>query len=426
MRPSHMRILVASVFAALVAACATQPVVDAVPSTSQGGPASSVPLSPTSTVQVSGPGDPIGELAVARRRWMEAGSDSYSYRYLDDCGECDQLAERSLVVWDGEVSDPLGMAVSVDQAFDLIEEALASDRNVEVSYDPELGYPLDLWIDREARAYDGGTHLVFSSVELGLPGEDTALESHRQARDRWQAARPDAYEYASAVVCDCDFQVQMRTRVVDGLVSEFETRTPEPTDVSFSPLTIDQMFGDVEAMLTVETVDGGYRVTGSALYDDRYGHPVWIGLDLEPVEPESGTDPPLPDRLVLMITAFEPLELSPSGDLTDARARWEAAGLDSYSFDVVFHDVEAADFTETFTVEVVEARVVSVLQNGYDFGAEGVEGIGTIPDLFDQIESAQSAGGSAEVTYDTELGYPSVIVFGLGSGGTAVSVTLRR
>ena len=233
----------------LVAACGSQPG-DIIATGSTNAPpdatvASTEPPSSTATTLPGEVRDVEAEFEAARARWEAAGLDTYSYRFLDDCGECEQLPVQSAVVWEGEVLDPLRRVASVDEAFALIERALSQGTEVEATFDPELGYPTDLWIDREARAYDGGIHLMFSALEPGLPGDPASLDEHRMARVRWEGAGLMSYEYSSAVVCDCEYQVSMHTTVVDGRVVEFESRTPEPTDITFSPLTITQMFDDV-------------------------------------------------------------------------------------------------------------------------------------------------------------------------------------
>ena len=313
---------------------------------------------------------------------------------------------------------------SVEEAFALIEHAVLQGTDVDVTFDPELGYPTDLWIDREARAYDGGIHLVFGALEPGLPGEAASLEDHRTARIRWEEAGLTSYEYSSAVICDCEYQVSMHTTVVDGLVTDFESRTPEPTDITFSPLTIAQMFDDVEAFLTGEDFPNeGISVTGSALYDEEYGYPTWIGLDIEVTDPELAAEAGLPSRLVMTVSDLQPLTLDPGSDLEAARAKWDAAGFDDYAFDVVFHDITAADYSETFTVRVDSGVIVSVSENGYEDPPADVE-VPTIEELFDTLENWQLEGRAFEAIYDSGLGYPVLVV--TDDPGGSVSISLHR
>jgi hypothetical protein len=412
------------VTALLGAACASQPVSDGSQTPSTPSTPATTPTSTSNPPSQTAEG-PKADLAMARDRWAAAGLGTYSYQYLDDCGECDQLPVQTAVVWDGEVLDPLRRIASVEEAFALIDAALARGAEVDVTYDRELGYPADLWIDKEARAHDGGTHLVFSAVESGLPGDPASLERHREARARWDAIGLDSYEFSSAVICDCVYQSTMQTRVVDGLVTEFDFRTPEPVDVTITPLAIAQMFDDVETLLSGEDFeDDGIRVTGSALYDAKYGYPVWIGLAIEVLDPEAAAETGFPSRLVMTVSDLAPIESDPLSEVQQARLEWNAQGLDTYTFDIVFHDVETGDFTDEFTVRVVDDVIVSVTQGGTEFAPEEFE---TIDELFDSIALWQRSGSRVDVIYNTELGYPAVIValHPDGSSGT-LSITLRR
>ncbi len=385
---------------------------------------STVPIiaDPTSTAP---PTDgALEELAAARARWAAAGLQTYTYRFLDDCGECDQLPEQTAVVWDGRVVDPRGRTASVEDAFALIEQAITSGLDIEVAYDPQLGYPAEMWIDREARAYDGGTHLLFSELEPGLPGDEASIDAHRAAWTRWRENGPTAYEYDAQVVCDCEYEAIMHTEVVDGRIASFDFETPRSDEITVSPITIDQLFRDVESMLSGEIIDGT-RVSGSALYDDEWGFPVWIGLDIEVVDLDgSSIDPPLPDRLVFAVSGLAPIGTNGLGDSESARATWDALGRDTYTYEIVFHDMEAAGFSHPLTVEVVAGEIVSVTQNGLEIRVVETE-IPTIDDLFDMISLWTGDGSQVDVIYDIEHGYPSVVVAVHPDGSAfAVSVSL--
>ena len=409
----------------LVTACGSQPGDIITTGSTDPAPDRTVePTEPTETTKADEPEGVAAEFEAARARWQAVGLDTYTYRFLDDCGECERLPEQSVVVWDGTVQDPLRRVSSVEEAFALIEQALSQGADVDVTFDPELGYPKDLWIDREARAYDGGIHLAFSALEPGLPGTPASLEAHRTARIRWQEAALASYEYSSAVICDCEYQVSMRTTVVDGRITDFESRTPEPTDISFSPLTIAQMFDDVEAFLSGEDFpDEGISVTGSALYDEEYGYPTWIGLDIEVTDPELAAEAGLPSRLVMTVSDLQPLTPEPGSDIEKARTKWVAAGFDDYTFDIVFHDIDAGDYTEAFTVRVEAGEIVSVTEGGYEYPPGDVE-VPTIEELFDTLENWRLAGRTFDAIYDVELGYPAVVITDEPEG--SVSISLHR
>ena len=125
------------------------------------------PLAPTTTTA-----DPAATLTAARGRWEASGLDTYHFVFEDDCGECMPTEPRLVVVREGEPEDLLDP--TVERLFDTITAAVNAGSSVEVSYDRELGFPTDIWIDREARAYDGGTHWLVSDLVEGLPGPETS------------------------------------------------------------------------------------------------------------------------------------------------------------------------------------------------------------------------------------------------------------
>lgn len=374
------------------------------------------------------PDGPRGELAAARAKWDAENLETYSYRFVDDCGECMAEPAATVAVWDGEVVAPHSRARSVDEAFDLIARAIERGDDVDVEYHPELGYPIDLWIDREARAYDGGTHLLFDDLAPGLPGSDATLTAHEQAWQRWRDAGVDSYDYRSAVICDCAYAARMWTRVVNGLITDFDMQTDDDR-VQVSAITVDSIFDDLVGILAGEDAPNGYSVAGSALYHEELGYPVWIGLDMAVVDPDAvGDDPPFPPRLVITIDELTERVPDPDIDLADARARWASAGLESYTFDIVFHDIVEADVAESFTVVVEENEIVAISDpdGGYEYPPEDVLAL-TVEGLFEWIEQYRLEGATVDVIYDVTHGFPAVITATRPEGWSQViSLDLHR
>ena len=135
---------------------------------------------------------PADEYTQARALWRDAGLTTYRYTFEDDCGECAPPGPIAVTVWEGLVSR-LDVA-TIEQIFDAIDSAINEDIPIEVSYDPQFGYPTDVWIDREARAYDGGTHWLVHGFEPGLPRDSASHDALLQAGGVWDLNRPDAYE----------------------------------------------------------------------------------------------------------------------------------------------------------------------------------------------------------------------------------------
>ncbi len=131
----------------------------------------------------------LGELAAARSRWEANASSDYHYVFEDDCGECEAFSGQ-VVVWDGEVLDPSRRSLAVEEIFDILERAAAAGQSVEAVFDQETGYPTDVWIDRESRAFDGGTHWIIEDLVEGLPGEAASLAGLEAAWARWKSGAP--------------------------------------------------------------------------------------------------------------------------------------------------------------------------------------------------------------------------------------------
>ena len=149
--------------------------------------------STTTSTPVPAIDDVARQLAEARGRWVTSSPETYHFVLQDDCGECDPdwAQPRRIVVWDGTVLDPTRNDTDIEALFSLLEAAIQDGRPVEAEYDPELGHPTEIWIDREARAYDGGTHLIVHELAIGLPGDNVSLadlvDSLFRQIEQWEA-----------------------------------------------------------------------------------------------------------------------------------------------------------------------------------------------------------------------------------------------
>ena len=287
------RVSIVAVLALLLAACSADPVGDA-----------------TSTTEPASSDSPSDQLAAARERWAAASFSSYQYVFEDDCGECDPTySEPQLaVVWDqaATASQP-----TIEELFAHIETAIADGLSVEVTYNAEWGHPTEIAIDMEARAYDGGTHLFVRDLEPGLPGGQVSLSELETARVRWEATRPDAYEFRTTIGCDCSVAGTLWTRVDGDKIDDWSVAFVDGASESISPITVDDMFRDLSEMLGSAdgVVESGVRFTGSAEYHHEYGYPVWVGLDIEVIDP-SDELAHLPPRVVFIIHDLKPLDLN--------------------------------------------------------------------------------------------------------------------
>ena len=252
-------------------------------------------------------GDPARDLAEARDRWSERAIGDHTLVVQDDCGECDETASAitEVVVWNDDVYAS-GEELTVEGLYETIERAIDDGRSVEASYDTDTGHPTEVWIDREARAADGGVHLLVHDLVEGLPGDGVSLEGLRAARETWERTAPDRYEYLVTIACGgCPFEGRLLTAVADGEVVSWSTEGVGRHEVD--PLPIDELFDDLERLLatTGGFEEGGVRYQGTAQYHPTYGYPTWVGLDVEILEPDD-YNADLPERVVFMIGGFVP------------------------------------------------------------------------------------------------------------------------
>lgn len=132
------------------------------------------PIEPTDTTEPTIDQLDLAALVEASSRWEAAGLTDYRYEIEYHC-ECPVSARGPFVVTvrNGEVSssEPLtdqsqdstyAPTLTVGDLLDLIERAIQDGTDVDVGYDPIIGQPLDVIIDPEAVAVDGG--LAFTTT----------------------------------------------------------------------------------------------------------------------------------------------------------------------------------------------------------------------------------------------------------------------
>ncbi|MGA7282759.1 MAG: DUF6174 domain-containing protein [Acidimicrobiia bacterium] len=395
--------------AGLIVLCLAAPACGAGPPPTAGS--TTTTIVPEATTTTSATLDPGEELARARQLWADAELSTYRYLFVDDCGECFQQGPLPMIVWEGIPSRQ--NAVTVERMFEAIATALDQRAPVEVTYDPDLGYPTDLWIDREARAYDGGTHWLIQQLDLGLPADASAPEALAQARSSWERQRPASYETETQIICDCSFDGTVRTVVEGTEIVDWEVTFTDGVGGDISPITIDDMFGDLADI--VASPDGfeedGARFRAFAQYDQELGYPSWVALDIEILDPNSSSAD-LPSRLVTSVTRLEPVgtaqDPEPTAVLEAARGKWRAAGLTNYSYELTIHDIQTATFTDPYLVVVGDGEVTSVSQGGnpvleWDPAMLPVDG------LFDMIGAHLAANDIVETLYEDGWGYPVLI-----------------
>ncbi len=126
------------------------------------------------TVEENCDTEAINNLNAARARWTTAAITRYYMRIQHHC-ECrpEWTAPISLRIEDAVVLSsssasghpPPEATTTVDDLFVTIASALAAGLTTAVTYHPTLGYPLDVQLDLEAIAVDGGLSLTVLTLE---------------------------------------------------------------------------------------------------------------------------------------------------------------------------------------------------------------------------------------------------------------------
>jgi hypothetical protein len=127
------------------------------------------------TAAPTGPVDEAAQSAyeAARARWQAAGIASYRFTLASNCFCTDEFrGPFQITVTDGAVSEALygampaqdGIAMTVDEVFQAIEDSLNSGVETQITYDETLGYPLTVQLDLAAIAVDGGFSVELSDL----------------------------------------------------------------------------------------------------------------------------------------------------------------------------------------------------------------------------------------------------------------------
>jgi hypothetical protein len=271
----------------------------------------------------------LAELQRARERWESLALDTYRYLFRADC-TCPEGGTIEVEVRNGSVYAvvPLderarsGALVPgpIDEAFDdlelwftdsglLIEEGILA---VDVRMDPELGYPR--WFEVSAADLDDdafeGPFSIVVTIDLVLPYtpiDPAPLPSARQDREllvaavaRWDAVRPDDYQFELAVHCECPAEVAgpFLITVREGV---FASAVWAGGEGAGTPVvrSIDEAFARIG-----DAIGAGTAV--DVTYDDDLGHPVLVIIDPEAVAVDGG--------LAFTMSGFQALE--PLGFIT--------------------------------------------------------------------------------------------------------------
>lgn len=181
---------------------------------------------------------------------------------------------------DAPVTEYMDIYLPVGGMFDMIQEAIDMRvANLTVSYDPEMGYPTEVFIDRDFMMADEERGFSASNLQPIKPPTPSQIQFQLNAnRELWESSGPASYQLEYRRVCFCAPNVTSPVTVVvsDGVI---ESRTYAETRDPVGEAVRD-LFPDVTGMFDIvqDAIDqqaARIRVH----YDSEYGYPTSISID---------------------------------------------------------------------------------------------------------------------------------------------------
>jgi hypothetical protein len=171
--------------------------------------------------------------------------------------------------------DPL-LYLSVDGLFAVIQAAIDGGADeITVSWDPQLGYPTDLYIDYQSGAVDDEVAYTARDLVLGTGYEQQQAELD-DALDAWNAAGIAHYRFRMQRSCFCtpESTAPGLVEVLDGaIVSVVDPATSDPLAPEFYR-TLAELFDVAQNAIDLEVW------MFSAAYDPVLGYPTEISIDV--------------------------------------------------------------------------------------------------------------------------------------------------
>lgn len=365
------RLLIAVAFALLLAACGTD------------------------QVEVAGT---VGSTTTTRAEIsLAAACAQFSVAYSDD-GSGD-VPSALLVVADVIVADypeaAAGVLAVADRYADETEPALAG-----------LAI-LDPILSDDPACHE--MHEIVSGWYAPTVALDTIAADLAEARDRWEAAGITTYHYEAWLSIERHDDLpsscgagRVVVQITDGAPAEAHDRMnsceidlDNPERV---PLTIEKIFDFIEAMIA----DGDLLIweADAEFHADGWPTTFFVASDATSVEIAIDEivpgilDTPEADQILV--------------ELENARAKWEAATINSYRFRVLVGCFCPEEVRGPFEVTVRDGEVVEATRDGGELADYSPDQYFTILGLFDAVE-ALAHSDRLDVTYHAEYGYPILI-----------------
>lgn len=391
-----------AVLAMLLAGCVT-----ATSAPPDQGPASvppSVPVSASPSIQGADPvsaDPPLAAIDAAQARWIVRRPSTFAFTltHLGPSGvgwnwrsRVTSMGGRVQVQWlDGYLQpDDASASQSIDGLFDLLRRQLRGSGDLQMRFDPELGFPTEIsYADRMVS--DGDWTESISDFIRG--GDDRRAQTRkvlRAARAAWQRWEPTSYEYvwrrfeaAAGPSSGSAWHVQHaggRTSTEADPVSDGTS----PADAASVASTFDRVAAALTAGawvdLTVAPVSGVPTLVAVDPSTDVTGDEYWI-------------------RIAFRDTAHEDALSACSAALD----RWAAARLQHFSYTWRYRGQYAP-----LTYGVTFDGDVSALRRSPGTPIPEASGFAAprIDDTFHLIQQVLAQGGRVAATYDPILGYP--------------------
>ena len=230
------------------------------------------------------------------------------------------------------------------------------------------------------------------------------------ARQRWETHGPRTYYYETYFSAQgedqggvqCGMDGELKVQVVEGVATEaregFNLCVVDLERDDRPPLTVEDWFAMIDELLEAPP-EGVIELYASF---DEIGLPNEFFVSSSSMTIEGGIQ-----DLTEGMAPQEALTERVLTDLDAARQRWEAAGVESYRFQVKVVCFCAARSRGPFEIVVADGIVVKALFEGESVTV-GPDRLFTIPLLFDEI-ARLAYSDDITVTYDPDLGYPLVI-----------------
>jgi hypothetical protein len=362
----------------------------------------------------------LNALESARVLWEAAPAD-YT---VSMAGET--LAVRG----DEVVSLAAAESTTIEEVFGTIERSIRDGAVVHVEYDDEFGFPTRVVIDLDG---DGipDVDLTFSDLEA-MPVVETR-EELLAAEALWEAQDLDTYRYIFRADCTCPDGGTFDVDVRDNRVTHVVPLDDGAEASLLTPTSIAVAFDDLEEWFTnsADLIDEGIAAVDVRM-DPALGYPRWFHVEASAID-----GGPFEGPFSIVVTIDLVLPYVPIDDGVDdtppdedeqefvaARARWEEADLNDYSYLLILHCECPLSTSGPFEVKVKGGELRSVTHTGDLEGAR--PDVVMIDDLLEVIAVAVAAGIDVDVTYDDDLGYPSMAIIDTEAvavdGGLAFSV----